>query len=143
MNLKSITDQNLIETLKGFLAHQHPGMTTGELFEKLCELGLREWDPSKTAAPRKRRVKISEAGNRSVRTSSIAGIRRSVFQNARNKCENCGSTYALEIDHIRPKALGGNSEEGNLRVLCRHCNQRAAIEAFGVRKMEKYLASPP
>jgi hypothetical protein len=31
---------------------------------------------------------------------SKAQIRREVFQRANNQCENCGSTYALEIDHM-------------------------------------------
>jgi hypothetical protein len=39
--------QEKIEKLKGYLAHKHPDITIGELFEKLCDLGLAEWDPSK------------------------------------------------------------------------------------------------
>ncbi|NUM88778.1 MAG: HNH endonuclease, partial [Bdellovibrionales bacterium] len=53
----------------------------------------------------------------------------------RNKCENCHSVYALEIDHRIPRALGGTNDAPNLRLLCRSCNQRAAIQVFGLRKM--------
>lgn len=42
-------------------------------------------------------------------------------------CTNCGSTHRLEIDHIKPFALGGKTTKENLRVLCYSCNQRARI----------------
>jgi hypothetical protein len=179
---KSTKDK--IEKLKGLLAHKHPNISLGELIEKLCDLGLEQWDPSrKPAAPQKRCVVTSEAemelsensaasskasaaplkatlrrdendistsksGCEMVRdtkaaqilkTKSAAQIRRDVFANAMSACENCGSTFALEIDHIQPQALGGNSTEENLRLLCKSCNQRAAIKVFGVRKMGAYL----
>ena len=43
-------------------------------------------------------------------------------------CSNCGTTHNLEIDHILPKAMGGTNEKNNLRILCRPCNQRAAVK---------------
>ena len=70
--------------------------------------------------------------------SSQAGIRREVFERDQT-CTNCGSTYALEIDHRIAKALGGPSTRENLRLLCRNCNQRAAIETYGIGKMESLL----
>ncbi|NUM89320.1 MAG: HNH endonuclease, partial [Bdellovibrionales bacterium] len=68
-----------------------------------------------------------------------AALQRHIWQKARNKCENCHSVYALEIDHRIPRALGGKTHAPNLRLLCRACNQRAAIQAMGLRKMEKHL----
>jgi hypothetical protein len=44
---------------------------------------------------------------------------RDVYGRAKNKCENCKSTYALQIDHIKPKGLGGTNHPLNLRLLCR------------------------
>ncbi|NUM88304.1 MAG: HNH endonuclease, partial [Bdellovibrionales bacterium] len=66
-----------------------------------------------------------------------AALRRLVWKKARNKCENCHSVYALEIDHRIPRALGGATDTTSL--LCRSCNQQAAIQAFGLRKMEPHL----
>jgi hypothetical protein len=241
------------EKLKGFLAHSHPGISLGELYEKLCDLGLEHWDPSgppkrsakrstkKEAAkqkPEKKQEKSEVSGKQeslnqnqaesfaapmkgcvemvqeeftafregcvekdqqekseasakqeildskesvacqkeyqkelvardhesfaatregcveipqdefvAIRESCVkdmkskAQIRREVFHRAASKCENCGSEYALEIDHIIPQALGGSSDSENLRLLCRHCNQRAAIETFGQQKMDVYLSS--
>ncbi|NUM89652.1 MAG: HNH endonuclease, partial [Bdellovibrionales bacterium] len=68
-----------------------------------------------------------------------AALQRHIWQKARNKCENCHSRYALQIDHRVPRALGGPTTSQNLRLLCRSCNQRAAIQVFGLKKMEKHL----
>ena len=65
------------------------------------------------------------------------GLRGELLRQGR--CENCSSIYALEIDHRIPKALGGKNLRENLRLLCRQCNQRKAIEVFGLNKMERYL----
>lgn len=117
-----------IENLKALLAHQDPRVSLGSLFEKLCDLGLKEFAPKSSAAPKKRRI-----------VKSLAQIKRDVMARARHQCENCRSRYALQIDHILPRAKGGLDEEENLRVLCRSCNQRAAIEDFGLKKMGMYL----
>ena len=37
-------------------------------------------------------------------------------------CKNCGSDQTLEIDHIRPRHLGGNHHPNNLQLLCQACN---------------------
>jgi HNH endonuclease len=52
----------------------------------------------------------------------------------------CNSTHALEIDHIWPFALGGETELGNLRLLCRQHNQFSAIQIFGKERMKRYLS---
>jgi hypothetical protein len=70
-----------------------------------------------------------------------AETKRHVWQKAQSQCENCNSKYALQVDHIVPRAMGGLNELQNLRLLCRNCNQRAAIEYFGAKKMEKHLGS--
>ncbi|MGE3261825.1 MAG: HNH endonuclease [Bacteriovoracia bacterium] len=112
-----------IEILKGRLAHNNPCLDLGRLFEFLCDEQLRTIN--KLAAP--------TGGVR----QSFSSLRKSLL--SRGSCENCGSTYALEIDHRHPVALGGTNAPENLRVLCRACNQRAAIEAFGQKKMDLYL----
>jgi hypothetical protein len=146
-----------IEKLKGLLAHKHPNISLGELIENLCDLGLEQWDPSqKTAAPKKRRIVNSEAevvlsetplcqdkSTEKTKKESAAQTRREVFAKANNACENCGSTFALEIDHIHPQALGGTSAPENLRLLCKSCNQWAAVRIFGIEKMASYLSGIP
>jgi hypothetical protein len=74
--------------------------------------------------------------------ASKAETIRRVWRRDRSQCTSCGSRYALQTDHILPKALGGADTEQNLRLLCRHCNQRAAIEKLGAGKMCSYLREP-
>lgn len=131
----SKTLQDKIEKLKGLLAHKNPNMPLGELFEKLCDMGLEQLDPAK---PAREKVATSRK-HRIVNPTSHAEVRREVFRKAGGKCENCGSTYALEVDHLHPKAKGGSDENANLRILCRSCNQRAAVREFGVGTIERYL----
>lgn len=67
-------------------------------------------------------------------------IKKVIWQRAEACCEyqdpqnqkRCGSRYALELDHIKPVALGGNDELENLQLLCRAHNSRRAVKTFGV-----------
>ena len=43
----------------------------------------------------------------------------------------CGSTYQVEIDHIKPKAMGGTDEASNLRCLCRRHNLHMSEKNLG------------
>lgn len=112
-----------IQSLKSQMAHSHPTISLAELFEMMCDLGLEKLRNS--AEPRNSRSKSKASLLREVRS--------------RGACQNCGGTFALEIDHITPRSHGGKSNPDNLRLLCRSCNQRAAIEKLGLGKMSKYL----
>jgi hypothetical protein len=118
------------EQLKGLLAHSHPGIELGELVEKLADLGLQQWSKAVLARDSKRQ-----------KPESKAGLRREVFRRDQ-RCTNCGSKFAMEQDHRKPKGMGGPTTKENMRVLCRNCNQRAAIEVYGMKKMSKFLKSP-
>ena len=54
-------------------------------------------------------------------------IRHAVYMRDRGICQNCGSTRAMQVEHIKPYAVGGEHSLENLRLLCRSCNQRTAI----------------
>lgn len=157
-----------LEKLKGWMAHSNPHMSTIDLIDKLCDQAISDHEKkleSKIPTKRKRCVKddvpslgvagfdqsesavdsaccdrseVSEPKN--IRRKHIAiKVKREVWRKAHSQCENCGSTYALETDHRIPLASGGSDEAENLRVLCRSCNQRAAIEKFGLSKMQTFL----
>ncbi|EUL92836.1 HNH endonuclease [Enterobacter hormaechei] len=49
-------------------------------------------------------------------------IRDAIKKRDGEKCNYCGSTHDLEIDHILPVSKGGNSNAENLQVLCKQCN---------------------
>lgn len=61
-----------------------------------------------------------------------AAQKREIYKRDK-QCVQCGSQYNLNYDHRLPYALGGKTEDNNLRLLCFHCNQRARIKVFGTR----------
>jgi hypothetical protein len=129
---KEATIQNL-EKLKGMLAHTHPGITLDQLIHKLTELGLEAFKPVKPAQPNNSVV--------SPRPISKAQIKRQIWKRDQGQCTNCGSTFAVEEDHRWPKAKGGKYTIENMRLLCRSCNQRAAIKHYGSDKMAAHIGA--
>jgi 5-methylcytosine-specific restriction endonuclease McrA len=148
-----------IERLRGLRAHTCNGSSLVQLISDLCDLGLEKWDPTRI---KKSSVKTRQRPkeNTSIKTLPAPArvtlrqvvpvnttkpryisryTRREIWQKAKSSCENCSSQFALEVDHIIPLAKGGVSTTENLRLFCRTCNQRAAIEQLGLRKMEEYL----
>ncbi len=155
---KCVEDQTA--HLKGLLAHSHPDISLGELYKKLCDLGQKEWAHAKEP---KIRMREPENGTRELKNSSesrvfknspgtfrvtphnnskAAGV-RFVWARDGQKCTNCDSTFAVEKDHRLAKAKGGPDTPENMRLLCRSCNQRAAIETYGLEKMDTYLNKTP
>ena len=52
-------------------------------------------------------------------------LRFEVLKRAGGRCELCGASHEemrLDVDHIIPRAKGGNNDAANLQVLCRTCN---------------------
>jgi HNH endonuclease len=159
-----------LKHLKGLIAHSHPNITLGELINKLADLGLKEWDPGKTPKRKTDQRQIvqktepvqaeMDASNKSsdqIKSNSLGAprgkkrtnarrkhlsieLRRQVWRRDGGKCCGCGSIHALEVDHRIPLAMGGGDTLENLRLLCRTCNQRAAIRTLGAARMGPYLS---
>ncbi len=76
-----------------------------------------------------------------------ASIRREIWLRAKGRCEyiepgtqrRCAATRYLQVDHIRPIALGGDSTTANLRILCSAHNQFSAIKKLGIQQMSKWI----
>jgi hypothetical protein len=135
----NIEDEGLRAKLiqvKGRFAHSNPGMTLVELLHKLCDQEL----DKKFKSPAQ--GQIAPSAQKVAVPLSQAKINREVWRRDQARCTECGSTHALKRDHIQPKASGGGNEYENQRILCRNCNQRAAIEYYGLGKMGSYLKSP-
>jgi hypothetical protein len=75
-----------------------------------------------------------------------ASVKRLVIQKAQGACEfcdplsghRCGSRYQTEIDHVRPRALGGDDSLENLRLLCRRHNLLAAQKNLGLSQANQW-----
>jgi 5-methylcytosine-specific restriction endonuclease McrA len=124
-NLEMIEDDSLRERLiklKGRFAHSHPELDLTGLLHKVCDLAEAQLKPK----PARKEF-------------SLTGIKRRIWLRDQSRCTNCGSTFAVQEDHRIPRSAGGRYSIKNLRLLCRSCNQRAAIEFFGPEKMEQYI----
>ena len=122
---------NKMNSIRGYLAHQgHKEIN--QLLEYIIEVVYL------ILSERNSPTKVPFTTQTSSKNISEA-IKKEVWRRANGKCQKCSSTFALQIDHITPKARGGTNYIDNLRLLCRSCNQREAIRILGQKKMDKYL----
>lgn len=63
------------------------------------------------------------------RRNAVPFTRRNLFRRDRNTCQYCGArpgTRNLSIDHVLPRARGGESSWTNCVLACLRCNRRKA-----------------
>ncbi|MBL6989259.1 MAG: HNH endonuclease [Bacteriovoracaceae bacterium] len=122
-----------LEKLKGLLAHKKDHST-----EDLLDIML---DNMIVATEKKKfkSLKATKAHKQQKQTRYIPkATRQVVYEKANGKCQNCGSIYALEIDHLESYAKSGSNDTTNLQLLCRQCNARKNIKVFGIAKIASY-----
>jgi hypothetical protein len=112
-----------LNEVKALKAHSVKDMD--DLILRMSEEVMKQWSPSFV----KKKAKQSLGKSRYVSVSAEAEVRK----RDQGKCTNCGSTYAVEIDHIQPFSRGGKTIKSNLRLLCRNCNQRKGNGVHVVR----------
>jgi 5-methylcytosine-specific restriction endonuclease McrA len=71
-------------------------------------------------------IKIPYSAFREIKPS-----REMIYKRDRHKCQYCGATKKLTIDHVIPKSRGGDDSWENLVVACSSCN---------VKKSDKLLS---
>ncbi|MCK5073799.1 MAG: HNH endonuclease, partial [Bacteriovoracaceae bacterium] len=106
-----------IKKLKGIYAHKQD-MDLAKIIDLMAD-ALLEKEEAKQISKQKS-IKTSAKNGRYIPKS----VRAQVFKRAKNKCELCGSIHALQVDHRKPFALGGDNSISNLRLICRNCNIR-------------------
>ena len=102
-----------IQKAKDVRSHINPSPTIADLTFCLAEEYLKRNDPARGSDPNQR----------------PASVRRQTFQ--KDKCCQwrhddgtiCGSTFLLQLDHIKPRYKGGTDDPENLQVLCAFHNR--------------------
>lgn len=147
-----------LERVKDLLSHTLPtGAGFSELIAHLAKEFRKRKDPllreDRTEGARKVNPSAPEvsapeasapssapaAAKHRVSRALPAALRRAVLKRDGGRCtfedprtkRRCGSAYQVQIDHIFPKALGGEDALGNLRCLCRAHNAYAARLTLG------------
>jgi 5-methylcytosine-specific restriction endonuclease McrA len=132
-----------LEAARDALAHVFPDGNLADVIEHALDLILAESRRKRALVekPRKASKPLREGSSRHV----PAEVARTVWKRSEGQCEctlpdgrRCDATRPLELDHIRPFALGGRATVENLRVACRDCNQLAARRAFGDQLVGRY-----
>lgn len=117
-----MTDENhrMFQKIRDLLSHKK--LSKDMIWEKILGVALEkiEEDMFKT--------KTKSTSNFSNSRYIPTALKKEVYLRDKS-CRKCGSTYALQFDHITPYALGGKTEIKNLRLLCRNCNQRSRISS--------------
>jgi hypothetical protein len=135
-----------IQKLNHLLSHANTEQKILNLFERLVDQELER--QVKKSQP-KTKTHPTVGPHEKLRSDSVevrpskavpAEIRKQVFARAHSKCEfdGCNSTYQLQVDHIRPRCLGGDHSLENLRVLCRTHNLFEARRILGEKKMDAF-----
>ena len=139
-----------IEELKALLSHKIPNGDLTAVVREAVQCALEKHRKRKGAAEPTRKRKIAVAANAvkkpvGGREPISAAVRREVWKRDQGRCtwrgpdgQRCGSTWKLELDHLRPAALGGPSTVENLRILCRAHNTLSAERVFGRAHMELF-----
>ena len=122
------------------------------VFSVLLETYLDKHCPKRRSARREKRkaqkkTTTAKRTHRNVVSRHIpAQVRDEVFKRDGLRCSyvspdgvRCESRTCLELDHLRPQALGGKHTKDNLRVLCSAHNQHAAVRVFGREFMKKVI----
>lgn len=111
-----------LKRLQHLKAHTH--LDLSQVIDKMADDILKLWSPAE---------KNTKASKKTLKHSRYISnhMRKEIWKTGDGKCAQCGSTFALQIDHIKPFGVGGKNNLENLRLLCRSCNQRGRIKFYG------------
>jgi len=115
------------EEARAIVSRKNPGATVEDVFNEMVEFFLKHKAPRqrKPANPKSRTRHIPVATRDQV---MLRDKQRCTFRSRSG--HKCNSTHNLQIDHIKPFALGGTHDPNNLRVLCAAHNRHVARMTF-------------
>ncbi|HET7789046.1 MAG TPA: HNH endonuclease signature motif containing protein [Myxococcales bacterium] len=133
-----------LEAARAALSHTGRDATAESILEAGLDLVL-ERHAARRGLTQKPRVGIAAGESGAI----PAAVKREVWTRDGGRCRwpldsggTCQSTQRVEYDHIIPRALGGSSMPGNLRLLCRFHSDLAARRSFGPDWMNQFTRDP-
>lgn len=76
----------------------------------------------------------------SIPYKGVVMTRQNIFKRDGGKCQYCGSTKDLTLDHLIPRSKGGKSTWTNLVTACKKCNSikgDCSLEKSGMKLLSK------
>lgn len=156
-------DRQTVEGLDRACELLHCGRSNlGPVLARAVEALLREIDPALLPEPRRSSAAPKEGvgtappssgGNQPLKATGSRyvprHVKRLVWKRDGGRCTfvdeagvRCCATTDLEVDHIKPWAAGGRSDDAsNLRLRCRLHNLAAARDWFGTEKVDQAIES--
>lgn len=118
-------DMKTWKKIKAMALHGWFECSDGRLYhEEVAAAVVRAW----TRHHRLRHAALRKGRSKRIKGARWAEIRRRILSRDGDRCAQCGSADALEVDHIQPLAEGGTHHDDNLQVLCRPCNRRKSYK---------------
>jgi hypothetical protein len=137
-----------LEAARLALSHSLPGADAEEILSAGLDLLLARNAKNKALVEKPRTTPATVSGT-SDPERVPAAVRREVWKRDGGCCQwaldsggVCGSRLRVQLDHIIPKASGGKSVVGNLRLLCERHNKWAARQKLGHNSMNRYCRDP-
>ena len=94
-----------------------------------CEVHDREYQTRPTV-----RARRSQGRRRAARHDAAARLRRTIERKGSAWCAWCLGDFpvtGVDVDHVRPLAMGGTDTDGNVHVLCHDCHGLKTRTEFG------------
>ncbi|MGE5049226.1 MAG: HNH endonuclease, partial [Deltaproteobacteria bacterium] len=137
-----------LEAARAVLSHAQDGRSAESILEAGLDLVLKRHAARRGLVEKPRPGRAERDASETAR-GIPASVRREVWKRDGGRCQwpldsggICQSIERVEYDHIIPRAMGGSSRPGNLRLLCRFHNDLAARRAFGAEWMNQFTRDP-
>ena len=139
------------EEFKVLLSNKIPNGSYKDVFEAIMDEFIDRHSPKKRderRAKRRGRVNKEEQSSDDKKKSRYIPVktRDAVYKRDGGKCtyqatngRRCGATHNLQIDHIKPFAMGGENKLTNLRLLCGKHNRYEARRLLGDDTINRYV----